>query len=269
MSDFMAKARCARLCALFAVILLCPSAQALAQAVAPMAEPPGEAYQAAISEALTEYELQHYEEARTLFAKAHALAPSARTWRGLGMAQFELRNYPACIAALQHALSDSTKPLEGTMRTEAEALLQRAREFVGHVVLTIRPSGANAAILVDGTAAVPGEEGLVLSVGERVIDVLADGYAPARRKLDVVGGQNETLLILLNQLATPPKEPATRTEARPLYKNPWLWTAVGVVAVAAVATGTALALRKDPEEHTVKGSTDVGLGIVQTLRFGR
>ncbi len=52
-----------------------------------------EGYRAAIDAAVQEYELNHFEESREQFARAHALNPNARTLRGLGVADFELRRW--------------------------------------------------------------------------------------------------------------------------------------------------------------------------------
>jgi hypothetical protein len=51
------------------------------------------AYRETIAEALEEYQAQNYLEAYALFARAHALWPSARTFRGLGVVSFELHRY--------------------------------------------------------------------------------------------------------------------------------------------------------------------------------
>src|SRR5688572_888187 len=50
-------------------------------------------YKRAVEEALKEYGLGHFEEARSLFRRAHGIYPNARTLRGLGMVEFELRHY--------------------------------------------------------------------------------------------------------------------------------------------------------------------------------
>lgn len=229
------------------------------------------AYRETIAQALNEYELAHYEEARTLFAKAHAIAPSARTWRGLGMAEFELRNYLASIDDLEQALRDPVRPLTGTLRTETEALLQRAKEFIARVELELQPAGSSVA--VDGTPVERQTDGsLTLTVGDHVLEVSAPGHLSERRRLSLVGGRTERVQIILAQesaAAPPHSTPPADTPRRPVYKNPWLWVGVGVVVVGAVALGVGLSVRDDKETKPIQGSPEVGGGLVQTLRFGR
>jgi hypothetical protein len=230
------------------------------------------AYREAITQALNEYDFAHYEEARTLFAKAHAIAPSARTWRGLGMAEFELRNYLACIDDLEQALRDPVRPLPGELRAETEALLTRARDFVARVELNVQPA-VGSSLWVDGAPAERRLDGsLLLPVGEHVLEASAPGYLSERRKLSLVGGHTERVQIMLaREAAQGPASgaPPADTPKRPVYKNPWLWVGVGVAVVGAVALGVGLGLREDPEPETVKGSPEVGGGLIQTLRFGR
>src|SRR5262245_48073860 len=87
------------------------------------AEPPG--YRAAVDEAVTEHQAWHFTEARGLFVRAHALFPNARTLKGLGMVEFELRNYHESAEYLRASLASAVKPLTSELRAEALALLHR------------------------------------------------------------------------------------------------------------------------------------------------
>jgi hypothetical protein len=189
------------------------------------------------------------------------------------MAEFELRNYLACIDDLEQALADPTKPLPGALRNDTEALLARAREFVARVQLSVRPLLRETTLLVDGAPVQRRSDGsLLLPVGEHVLELSAQGYELEKRKLSLVGGHDEQLTILLRErtedLSTAPTQPAEQKRT-PIYKSPWLWVGVAVVVVGgAAALGAGLALRKEPGEHTVTGSPEVGGGLIQTLRFG-
>jgi hypothetical protein len=83
---------------------------------APRAET--QAYRSLISDAAAEYDAKHFAEARALFRRAHELEPSARTWRGIGMAAFELRDYVKSLRALEASLVDSRLPLIGSERDQ-------------------------------------------------------------------------------------------------------------------------------------------------------
>ncbi|HKO94285.1 MAG TPA: hypothetical protein VJU61_24195, partial [Polyangiaceae bacterium] len=95
-----------------------PTASGIARAQAnegdQATEPAG--YREVVSEALQEFEAQNFEESRSLFHRAHVLFPNARTYRGLGFTEFELRHYPAAIEYLEAALSSSVRPLTADLR---------------------------------------------------------------------------------------------------------------------------------------------------------
>jgi hypothetical protein len=253
---------------------------ALAQA-AP-AEPPG--YREAIDEAIAEYGAARYLEARALFMRAHTLQPSARTLRGLGMAEFELRNYVEAARMLQQALASQVRTLDGDLRTATQALLTRAQGFVGRYALVLTPpsltlsiNNAPARLEPDGT--------LMLSIGDHALRAEADGYLPVSHTLRVNGGENTTLNISLErapapvaaapvtpphaaQPAQPPPPAVTPTsptqprddEGSSLFASPWFWTAAAVVVVGAGVGVTLILLSEDAGvEPTHGGSTGIVL----------
>jgi hypothetical protein len=229
-----------------------PAARAQPAAAQPgptAGEPPG--YAQIMDEAVAEYDLHHFAEARALFTRGLGLYPNARAYRGLGMAEFELRNYADSVENLQQALAAPMKPLEGELRAETERLLARARGFVGKINLAVEPDGAT--VVLDGTPVALGpERSLLIAVGDHIVEFRADGYRPETRSLKVRGGESETLRVVLTQeavarsidLTTTAQPPRDDDGRRPLYKNPWLWAGVGVGA-AALATGLAIGLSGD------------------------
>jgi len=249
---------------------------ALAQSAA--AEPPG--YREAIDEAIAEYAAGRYPEARALFMRAHTLQPSARTLRGLGMAEFELRNYVEAARMLQQALSSQERTLDGDLRTATQALLTRAQGFVGRYALVLTPpslklsiNNVPARLEPDGT--------LMLSIGDHALRAEADGYLPVSHTLRVNGGENTTLNISLERapapvavapVATPPAQPpppaVTPTsptqprddESSSVLASPWFWTVAAVVVVGAGVGVTLLVLSEDAGvEPTHGGSTGIVL----------
>jgi tetratricopeptide (TPR) repeat protein len=222
------------------------------------AQPPA-AYTKHVSEGLSEFELSHFEEAREQFKQAHALYPNARTLRGLGMVEFELRHYSASVDLLQQALASSVKPLADKLRSDTEALLERARSYIGEVRLVIEP--ASTSITVDGvSAADAGSEPLVLDVGDHVIELRATGYLAQTHRVQVEGGAEQTLRVKLAAFsaevaeaeARPDREP---TKPVPLRRRWWLWTTIGVV-VAGGAVAAAVLLTRDPDPEPQPLTTD-------------
>lgn len=217
-------------------------------------EEPAE-YRPTIELALTEYRSGSFEEALAQFRRAHALMPNARTSRGIGMADFELRNYADSIRALQQALASQVRPLEGELRAETEALLARAMGYVARVTLEVQP--ATATVVVDGVVvATEGGQPLLLRVGDHVLEFRAEGRVPERRNLHISGGQQLTMSVVLSEPATAqagvrPQEVVavsaltsdvvTRTPAEPAQPSasPLPWIVMGASG-AAMITGIVL-----------------------------
>lgn len=191
-----------------------------------------EGYRALIEQALSEYEAKNYEEAGSLFARAHALAPSARTFRGLGMASFELRRYPESVDQLERALASNIKPLDAALRAETQTLLSRARGFIASVTVELRP--AQATLLVDGNEV--DDRRLRLPLGDHEFEARLAGHRAEKRRLRVRGGEVSQLQLVLSP---EPSEGVAGDDTRGARKRPWLW--VGVSAAAAVAVGAVVA----------------------------
>ena len=211
--------------------------------VAAPAEPAG--YREAIDAAIVEHEARHFAESRALFGRAHALFPNARSLRGLGMADFELRNYAVSIEELQAALASTVKPLDAELRRDTEQLLARAKGFVGRFRLNLRPP--TATVTLSGAALAPeATSQVVLSVGDYTLEVSAPGYVSERRELRVIGGEDAQLDFTLPQqaavapVATAPAAPPATESSSSVLSSPWLWAAVGAVVVGtAIGIGVA------------------------------
>lgn len=227
------------------------------------AEPPG--YREAIDDAIAEYTAGRYPEARALFARAHELQPSARTLRGLGMTEFELRHYVDATRMLEEALTSNVRPLDGELRKATEALLERSRTFVGRYVLSLTP--ATMQLIIDGAPPrIEADHSLSLSVGDHALHAQAEGYVAIDHTLRVTGGENTTLNITLQKVtepvaaavppvATPPGKaqpavtPTSPTEPRDeesssVLSSPWFWTAAAVVVIGA-GVGIGIVLLSD------------------------
>lgn len=206
-------------------------------------------YRETIDEALGELNAQHYEEARALFARAHELYPNARTLRGLGHAEFELRHYVACIEQLEAALAAREKPLDGALRADTERLVARARTFVGTVEVDAKPAASQ--LVVDGEARGTGP--LLLDAGSHQLEIFSTGFAPERRRVEVRGGALQTLTVVFLR-------EESRHERRRVARSPWLWSAVGLV-IAGAAVGTYFALRDPREKAEAPSGGSVGMAL--------
>ncbi len=184
-------------------VLLVPARAARAQ----MSTNTTEQYKQAIEQALLEFRHKNWPESRVLFRRAHALSPSARTLRGMGVVSYEMRDYVQAVSDLDAALSDARQPLNPEQRSEAETLLSRARTFVGVYSVTLEPE--TAVLLVDGSRAQRATDGtLLLPFGEHTLSASAEGYETGRTQLTVQGGERgELKLALVPVLAGVPAAP--------------------------------------------------------------
>jgi hypothetical protein len=156
------------------------------------------AYRRAIKEGLAEFAALHFEEARSLFRRAHEINPNARTFRGIGMTSFELRDYVTAVRNLSAALKDSRKPLSPEQRQSAQDLLERSRRLVDVYSLTVMPR--NARILIDGRAPELDADGtLLLSVGRHNLEVSAPGMIMRSLPINARGGDRKELSVTLER----------------------------------------------------------------------
>lgn len=172
----------------------------------PLAAQPSEndlAYEAAVGDALTELKAGRLPEARALFLRAHALKPSARTLRGLGVVALEQRHYAEADTLLRQALDDPRRPLTDRQRAEAEQALGRLSGLLGRYTVSVTPP--HAKIHVDGAPVTLRAGLLTLEIGTHTLTASAAGHQPYRRKLEVRGGESErlTFALLPVQLAAP------------------------------------------------------------------
>ncbi|MFT3926130.1 MAG: hypothetical protein QM778_26535 [Myxococcales bacterium] len=222
--------------------------------------PPG--YTRAISNAVTELNAGNFAEAREEFAKAHALFPSARSLRGLGLVEFELRNYKVAVGLLEECLASTVRPLDAKMRADVVELLARTRSYLGELKLEIEPS--EASVRVGGTAIDRHENGgiLVLEIGEHTLQTESDGYLSQTHTVRIEGGKRVELSVKLqkreelqlNASITPmPLPPSSSADEqagpRPVYKRWLFWTGLGL-AVAGGVVATTLLLR----DHSVQSA---------------
>jgi tetratricopeptide (TPR) repeat protein len=230
--------------------------------------------------AIAEFEAGRFAEARALFLRAHALMPSARTLRTLGMTAFELRSYPQALVELQGSLDEARRPLEPKQRAQVAALIERTRDFVGSYRLRVSPSTAE--LWLDGAPLAREPEGeLVLAVGAHELRVRAPGYQELRRAWLVQGREQAELTFELMELQrevaapvavapaapllvvtpkapeppviTPVAAPVPRVDSSRDVRAPLAWSALSLgaagVVVGAVMGGLALQRQRTVEDH--------------------
>lgn len=228
-------------------------------------------FKQAVADALDEYNRGHWDEAESLFMRAHELKPSARTLRGLGLTAYEARHYTDALRYLRESLSDERQPLDEHQRAVVQTTIARARLFVAHLRVETQP--ADAEVRINGALVKPGSTGeIVADVGRLDIAIKANGYEVWTRRLRMSGGQRECLRVELVALKTtqptqPPLRPAavaplpaeaagaapTASDAKATAPadaeqtsslSTWKWVAAGGAAAALVTGGALLIAQK-------------------------
>jgi hypothetical protein len=216
------------------------------------------AYRKTIEEGLAEYDARHFEEARSLFRRAHDISPNARTFRGIGMTSFELRDYVSAVHNLSAALQDVRKPLSDEQREHTQDLLDRSRIFVDVYTLTVSPK--NSRVLIDGrTPELESNGTLMFGLGQHTVEVSAPGMRTRSLPINVRGGERKELSVTLEPASAAPPASAGAapvvTAKKPLpavasngSAATWLW-ASGGAALVAVGAGIYWSTRETQLDH--------------------
>ncbi len=151
-------------------------------------------YSALVREAVAEYNAGNWGEARLLFGKAHDLQPNARTWRGMGLCDYESKRYVEAIRELEAALASHVKRLTDQQQAEAEGALERSKRFIAIYALSL-PSDAGE-LRLDGLPVATENDGtLRLNPGEHVLSVRRASGAWIERRFEAEVGARGTLQL--------------------------------------------------------------------------
>jgi hypothetical protein len=167
-----------------------------------------QSYDELIRQAVTEFSLGHWTEAKVFFARAHARNPNARTLRGLGLSCYEARSYVEAIAYMEQAIASQAQPLTAAMREDLTRLIGQSKQFVSRAVIEVEPPTAQ--LVLDQKPLVRAADGSILiDPGEHELTVKAEGYEVAHHAITAEGGNPVSLRVELRAL---PGEVAARPE---------------------------------------------------------
>lgn len=161
-----------------------------------------EGSEAALDDAVAAFQAGRWADARDAFALAHALAPSARALRGLGMAHFELEEYVDAAIAFESALRETRRSLTERQRSHARSLLEQCYRFVARY--TLEPGPSTATMLLDGAPArlsgswPENEATLIVSPGRHDLTVRLSAQREVSRELDAIAGRHQPLILDLH-----------------------------------------------------------------------
>lgn len=157
-------------------------------------EQPNE-YVTAIDRAVIEFRAGNWAEAASHFERAHALHPSARTQRGLGLAYFENHQYVKALEHLRAAMIDTRMPLTEEQRRELFETLEDAERSVARFKIALTPRTAE--LRVDGSVVRTDEGLLALDPGEHELVASCEHCRTERRTVAAAPGRNDELSFVL------------------------------------------------------------------------
>ncbi len=211
-------------------------------------------YEVALTEALSAHARGDYGPARVFMERAHALDPSARTLRGLGIISFAQGRHLEAIGYFDAALKSPVKALPAELRAGVEELRSHCWGQLGRFRIQIDP--AQAELLIDGEKpAFHAPDVIVLTPGQHLLAVDAADRARFAMPLQVAPGDDRMLQIVLAAPAAPrvverwlqPAVPEPERSAGTLLRRRrLLWSGGGLlVGAGAVLYGTAFSRLRD------------------------
>lgn len=227
------------------------------------------------------FDNKEYERARLAFVQAYALKPHPAVL--LNLAQSELRSGHEAEAATHFAkyLREHAEATE-EQRDAAREGLERAKESIGVVTLTVSQSGAEVTVDGNNVGSSPLNDPLYLSPGEHTV-VAQKGGETARTTLSIQAGSTTSENLTLGGAApatapTTPKESRDETDeadedvsaemdsdefssGEPWWEvsEPVVWVGAGLT-VAALGAGTVLAI----SAKNYYGSADDTAGDIES-----
>jgi len=191
------------------------------------------------------------EQALELFRRAHAIAPSSRTFGQMGLVESSLKRWVDGETHLSVSLSNPDDSWVIKNRAFLDEALAQCREHVGELVVS-GPPGVE--VLVGGRMAgtLPAVPTLRLAEGTVLVTASSPGFASFEKTVTVRPGVRTPLAIVLTPVAPAPAPLAPRLTATVVSASPppapraaqptggrgWhTWTGVSLVAVGAAAIG--------------------------------
>jgi hypothetical protein len=193
------------------------------------------------------YDEGAYDAALSELKRAYELAPVFRILFNLGVMCLAVHDHARAIFYFEQYLAEAGAAATPDVRAQVSQTLEELAQRVARVSVQVNVPGA--VVLVDdepaGTA--PLGSALRLNAGRRRVSAQARGWLPDSRVLDVAGGDEIAVELLLLEPRNPP---ATLAVAEPRGPDvPWIsWGATALLAGGSVFCGfEALAAQKHLE----------------------
>lgn len=169
-------------------------------------------YDAQIKRALAAYQKEQWASALRDFQLAHALLPTARTLRTIGMCYFNLGDFPHAVISLERALSMKERPLSAKQARQTSSLIDQAMGELTQVSVQI--DGPFDTFLIDDADPQRAQSGrLLVAPGIHLLRVEGPNVQPVRHGFTGNPGQELSINLALTSVA------ATDQKAIPAPQN--------------------------------------------------
>jgi hypothetical protein len=204
----------------------------------------------------------NYEQALQLTPEPKLLYNIARAYEGVG-------RYADALSALTRFKAEAPPDLIKQV-PNLDKRIDGLRARVTHLTVNVNVPGARVLMRNQVVGAKPREGPLAISVesGRASVEIMADGYAPYRKVVDLPGGGS----VVLDVQLVPRDEPKPlvvapdpgRAEAGPpaLWSRWWFWAGAGALAVGGAVLVYGLTTEKSPGRGDI-GSGQIGAPLVR------
>ena len=195
------------------------------------------------------------EQALEMFRKAHALAPSPRTFGQMGLVETSLKRWVDGEKHLSVSLANPDDRWVIKNRAFLDEALGLCRSHVGDLIVT-GPAGAEVFVAGESVGTLPAVPALRLAEGTISVSASAPGFKPFEQKVTIRPGARSPLAIALDPVAAPrvvapaapvppaptpapliARVPPTRSESSPSNWHTWAGVSLAVAGAAALGWG--------------------------------
>lgn len=192
------------------------------------------------------YEDGDYRAASLEFERAYELQHDYRVLYNLGQVAAEMRDYAAAERYFKQYLRDGGDAIPADRRSEVAGELTRLKARIGS--LRIKTSLPGAEIHVDDRVIAEPQSGPVrVSAGRREVVAEKPGYAPVRRVVELLGGDEVSVEL---EFGPPIAELPAAATPRESHSRPLPWiTGIGSAALFLAAGGVGFAAYRDWSDY--------------------
>jgi tetratricopeptide repeat protein/PEGA domain-containing protein len=155
-------------------------------------------------------------EALELFQRAHAIAPTPRTYGQMGLAEASLRRYVDADVHLEVSLANPDDPWVIKNRAFLEQALAACKQHIGELVVS-GPAGVEVFVAGNSAGTLPAVPALRLPEGRVSVTASGSGYKPFETTVTIRPGKRTPLSVAMvrdesDASATPPVPSLTGNE---------------------------------------------------------